>query len=280
MLVSMLALAAPNTCPAILEAAGVRGEWAEGIAHTVHSMTVPGLRMFNPKATVNNRVPTVNHNLTGSSLVLPFAPDFKTGAAFHSSTMNAVDTILATLGTQNDGLGPNWSPTERIVHHFHMQDLWQRVHDVYEEKVVPSNQIFTDACACLTDTRANGIHDKVQWVAEHYKSGTPITLLNRPIPKLEDASSWAIWKERLLHYYDEQQLYNAALYMHCATKDEEAPVKAANADWVCTVCNHVYDAAADGGGVPFEKLPDSWTCPICGSPKSAYKQQADGSWAH
>lgn len=34
----------------------------ETIAHTIHSMTVQGLRLFNPRATVDNRVPTVNHN--------------------------------------------------------------------------------------------------------------------------------------------------------------------------------------------------------------------------
>jgi hypothetical protein len=39
----------------------------------------------------------------------------------------------------------------------------------------------------------------------------------------------------------------------------------------------VYNAAADGGGVPFEQLPDSWTCPVCGSPKSAYKPSTDSN---
>ena len=52
----------------------------------------------------------------------------------------------------------------------------------------------------------------------------------------------------------------------------------------CAVCNHVYDAAKDGGGLPFEQLPDSWKCPVCGAPKSAYKKQVSASgevvWAH
>jgi rubredoxin len=47
----------------------------------------------------------------------------------------------------------------------------------------------------------------------------------------------------------------------------------------CTVCEHVYDPVTDGGGLPFEQLPDSWTCPICGALKSAYKQ-VDGVWQH
>ena len=45
---------------------------------------------------------------------------------------------------------------------------------------------------------------------------------------------------------------------------------AATTTYTCSTCNHVYNAAADGAGVPFEKLPASWTCPVCGSPKSAY----------
>eukprot|EP00658_Telonema_sp_P-2_P038217 TRINITY_DN27456_c0_g1_i2.p1 TRINITY_DN27456_c0_g1~~TRINITY_DN27456_c0_g1_i2.p1 ORF type:complete len:303 (+),score=42.03 TRINITY_DN27456_c0_g1_i2:305-1213(+) len=48
----------------------------------------------------------------------------------------------------------------------------------------------------------------------------------------------------------------------------------------CGVCNHVYDAERDGGGQPFQELPDSWVCPICGAPKSAYVQTSSGEWAH
>lgn len=43
--------------------------------------------------------------------------------------------------------------------------------------------------------------------------------------------------------------------------------------YVCTVCAHVYDPAADGAGAAFEDLLDSWVCPVCGQPKSAYEPQ-------
>jgi pyruvate oxidase len=36
----------------------------------------------------------------------------------------------------------------------------------------------------------------------------------------------------------------------------------------CTVCNWVYDEKKEGK--PFSSLPDSYTCPVCGSPKSAF----------
>ncbi len=68
------------------------------------------------------------------------------------------------------------------------------------------------------DGRAPLFQNSVEWVADHYKSGTPITLLNRPIPKLADASSWKVWKGRLLHYYTTQALADAAQYLYCATQ--------------------------------------------------------------
>jgi rubredoxin len=48
--------------------------------------------------------------------------------------------------------------------------------------------------------------------------------------------------------------------------------------WECTVCGYIYDPAKgdpDNGvkaGTPFEKLPDDWVCPECGSDKSMFKK--------
>ena len=57
--------------------------------------------------------------------------------------------------------------------------------------------------------------------------------------------------------------------------------------WICDNCNHVYDPAKDDPSkqnTPFEKLPSTWTCPVCGAPKSSYAPQLkpDGStaWVH
>lgn len=189
----------------------------ETIAHTIHSMSVQGLRLFNPRANEDNRVPTVNHNIQDEKkLVLPFAPEDPRGEDFTTETMNIMDAILSRIGKDDDGLGPTWSSTERIVHKFHMIDVWHRVREVYKE--VLDNPPQDDLCNCLLDTTSNGIYQAVHWVAEHYKSGTPITLLNRPIPKLKDAKSWKVWKSRLLYYYKRPSLYDSSLFLYCATK--------------------------------------------------------------
>ncbi len=46
----------------------------------------------------------------------------------------------------------------------------------------------------------------------------------------------------------------------------------------CTVCGWIYDPEfgdPDGGikpGVPFEQLPDTWVCPVCGASKSEFEK--------
>jgi rubredoxin len=46
----------------------------------------------------------------------------------------------------------------------------------------------------------------------------------------------------------------------------------------CTVCGYIYDPEIgdpDGGiasGTPFEKIPDSWVCPVCGAAKTEFKK--------
>ncbi|KAK6177000.1 hypothetical protein SNE40_015195 [Patella caerulea] len=202
-----------NTCKDVLKSAGLSGNFNETIAHAIHSMNMDALRMFNPHATEENNIPTVNHDLSHKNKVLPFAPEETLGEDFSTHPMNLIDKILSNLGTPDDGLGPNWSPIERVAHVFHMWDLWMKIRTVYND-VVPRKP-NPEVCSCLLDTEKNGIRKAVQWVADHYKTGTPITLLNRPIPKLVDSTSWATWKNRLLHYYTPQALADAARFIQC-----------------------------------------------------------------
>ena len=36
----------------------------------------------------------------------------------------------------------------------------------------------------------------------------------------------------------------------------------------CSVCNYIYDESTEGK--KFVDLPESWTCPVCGAPKTAF----------
>ena len=46
----------------------------------------------------------------------------------------------------------------------------------------------------------------------------------------------------------------------------------------CAVCGHIYDEEREG--VKFADLPDTWTCPTCGAPKSKFVPVVEGqTWA-
>lgn len=52
------------------------------------------------------------------------------------------------------------------------------------------------------------------------------------------------------------------------------------AKYKCTVCGYIYDPETgdpDSGikpGTPFEKIPDTWVCPICGVGKDKFEKEA------
>jgi len=46
--------------------------------------------------------------------------------------------------------------------------------------------------------------------------------------------------------------------------------------WECVICGYIYDPEKGDPennipvGTAFEQLPESWTCPVCGAPKSQF----------
>ena len=51
--------------------------------------------------------------------------------------------------------------------------------------------------------------------------------------------------------------------------------------FICSVCGYIYDEAAgipDRGiepGTKWEELPPDWVCPLCGAPKSAFREKKE-----
>jgi rubrerythrin len=46
---------------------------------------------------------------------------------------------------------------------------------------------------------------------------------------------------------------------------------------VCRVCGYIYDDSKEV--MPFEALPEDWTCPLCGAPKSEFAPEGAGEAA-
>lgn len=41
--------------------------------------------------------------------------------------------------------------------------------------------------------------------------------------------------------------------------------------YICSICGYVYDETA--AGTPFDELPDSWVCPLCGAAKTLFEPE-------
>jgi flavin reductase (DIM6/NTAB) family NADH-FMN oxidoreductase RutF/rubredoxin len=60
--------------------------------------------------------------------------------------------------------------------------------------------------------------------------------------------------------------------------EERKEVASKMAKYRCTVCGYIYDPAQgdpDGGiktGTPFEEIPDTWVCPVCGASKDQFEK--------
>ena len=46
-----------------------------------------------------------------------------------------------------------------------------------------------------------------------------------------------------------------------------------NKKYICTGCGYIYDEEVEG--IPFADLPEDYTCPVCGEPKSAFEEMKD-----
>lgn len=57
---------------------------------------------------------------------------------------------------------------------------------------------------------------------------------------------------------------------------EIEPEKTDRQAWICAECGYIYDPAEGDletnirPGVPFEKLPNDWACPVCNHPRSQF----------
>lgn len=78
---------------------------------------------------------------------------------------------------------------------------------------------------------------------------------------------------------------SAPTYMGEKPKEEKEEEKAsrpageAGAKYRCTICGYIYDPLqGDGGGgiapgTPFDSLPESWVCPLCGAAKEKFEEE-------
>ena len=134
--------------------------------------------------------------------------------------------------------------------------------------VLPDNASFE--LISLFGTRSSRDTDKWKDVPHHSLDGMPVMDNAAAVMVLQTVSV----QETATHYVFLADVVSVAaggsnekplLY---ADYQQRKAAPAAAEKWECKICGYVYD-----GKVPFADLPDDWTCPLCGAPKSAFEKQ-------
>lgn len=147
--------ASAESCAAAMKTLNLTDGFPGVVAHGLHDITVEDLRMFKPDVPCpGNGVPTVNRDLTSDTVVLPSAPCLGDGSPFMTAAMRLVDRELAHMDDPQYDVG-RYSGLERMVHAFHMREVWAMALPHY--RLIAAEPPDDATCACVRDVEANGV---------------------------------------------------------------------------------------------------------------------------
>jgi len=152
------------------------------------------------------------------------------------------------------------------------------IRDLYKFDAGNNYPCWDVLAQCSVDGKSAGTLDLSNRMVKR-KNGLSVSSWNRPLitGDYKDTEITAASKRVLFAYgKDDWFTYHSKLgHTSCDINffTLETNCGADSEKWVCTICAHEYDAAADGGGLAFEELSDDWLCPVCGQPKSKYEKQ-------
>ncbi|CAJ0922556.1 unnamed protein product, partial [Mesorhabditis belari] len=203
--------------------AGASQWFGASVAHSIHSINVRALQKFEPSTTEKNSVPTVNLDLSADRPILSHAPDRRgpSDSMYLTDGMKTLDEVLSHMGDKKWDIG-FFSPLERVVHVFHMQEAWEMTLKEYQK--LKQNPPSSDVCKCAKDIENNGASliygdtmkayntslqyyiqggytyrfkpERVFKESERGLSLDQILLKEKEsMPKLTDAAAWEKWKE-------------------------------------------------------------------------------------
>jgi hypothetical protein len=206
------------------------------------------LREFKPSVTINNTIPTVDMDLRAERPLLHHAPHSAT-SPFMTNGMRTLDEVLSHMDNPNYDV-KYFTILERIVHSFHMQEVWHMTRSEY--LTLQRNPPSASVCQCANDLEANGVMRALRFTAlamrepeliygegrqqyyvqyqvtyhfggaaNKYDGQAPLSADNillkesDSMPELVDETSWAKWRE-ILTSMDPNSHKDLALYLFCA----------------------------------------------------------------
>jgi len=135
------------------------------IAHSIHSLTLNMIRhYFDPNATENNGIPTVNLNRSEPNHLHENAVFVNlTSSIDNYGPFFSLDMILSNMDDKMFGI-KNSNILDRIGHALHMHNIWEQASKSYKELV--ENPPESKTCSCLMDTHKKDISKKLLILAK------------------------------------------------------------------------------------------------------------------
>lgn len=143
-------------CHKVMKKHDLTGRFPGAVAHGIHSITLEDIRhYFNPYATENNGVPTLNYDLKSKQPVLPNAILYGFDTTFKTVGMRYVDQVMRHMDRKSFYL-TGYNTLEQLVHTFHMGEVWANA-KVHYDRIIRKSPYDPLLCACVNDIENNGI---------------------------------------------------------------------------------------------------------------------------
>lgn len=240
---------AQDTCKEDIASSRLSPTFFNSIAHALHSITVEDLQFyFNANANETNNIPTVNQDRLSDDAILNHAP--KSGSEFRSQAMKTMDMVLSHMDEKMWG-PKNYNTLEKIIHAFHMQEMWSESSVIYKEMLKePPTEV--SLCSCLKDVEHNGVFHELRVLGLYirepvlmynmderlesqedgqqgrmgrsrkfrkedrfYRQGRKLSETSTDDINLVDEASWQVKKTEYLKPRDTTVAYEQALYFYC-----------------------------------------------------------------
>jgi hypothetical protein len=238
----------------VLAEGGASDRFGSNVGHSIHSITVQHLQEFEPNVTVNNTIPTVDMDLRAEWPIRLNAPDMAGSSLFKTNAMQTLDQTLSHMDNKDYDV-KYFTILERIVHTFHMQEVWFMSREYYN--VLKKSPPSTSFCRCARDVDNNNVMKMLRFsalamrepalvygqdskdqyvkyvqysVTYHFGANNKVDAkgplnpnsvllsVEDSMPALVDEASWAQWKKILLNM-DPSTPKDLALYLYCALRD-------------------------------------------------------------
>jgi len=156
------------TCEQIMANNGLNfSSFWHGAAHGIHSIYLEEIReYFEPNATVHNKIPVVNPNLSAEQTILFDSPLAGYDEDFNTMALKVMAYFM--LHDKPDFATQGLNTLEKLTHQYHMHEIYKAAAPIYN-RIKNNPPHDPELCPCVNDVTGNGILLEMVNIAQQLK---------------------------------------------------------------------------------------------------------------